>query len=104
MAGSLTKAQVHGYSRLVICGHGLTVEAERMGPQGSLPATLLLLLLLVLLPCRAQLQNSTEAESLLLAFKDTLDNGEAALPDWRRGTNSCMWSGIMCYQGMLVSM
>ena len=39
---------------------------------------------------------SAEDAALLLAFKDSLDNGEQLLANWRPGTDPCAWTGISC--------
>lgn len=37
--------------------------------------------------------------ALLLAFKDTFDNGAALLPSWQPGTDPCVWQGVACVNG-----
>lgn len=39
---------------------------------------------------------SEEDEALLLAFKDSLDNGGELLASWQPGTDVCAWTGVSC--------
>lgn len=39
---------------------------------------------------------SREDAALLLAFKDSLDNGDEVLTDWQLGSDPCAWTGISC--------
>ncbi len=53
---------------------------------------LLPLLLLLLLPS----QGRPDDASLLLAFKDSLINGDELLSSWRIGAGPCTWQGVGC--------
>lgn len=39
---------------------------------------------------------SQEDAALLLAFKDSLENGAEVLNDWQPGSDPCAWTGISC--------
>lgn len=46
-------------------------------------------------PAASAAEKKVEAD-LLLAFKASFDNGDAILPSWRAGTDTCAWDGVSC--------
>lgn len=47
-------------------------------------------------PAPAGLRGSDKDARLLLALKDSLENGDAVLASWQPGSDPCAWEGVTC--------